>query len=522
MSRFIFLSWALGFADAFSAQTPRPNIVFIMTDDHARRAVSAYDTTLIRTPNIDRIGREGIVFRNACVTNSICGPSRAVLLTGKYSHVNGFRDNSSHFDGSQQTFPKILRANGYYTAMIGKWHLGSKPEGFDYWNVLIDQGQYYNPDLIEMGDTARNEGYATNLITDLAIETLEKRRPAGQPFCMFVHQKAPHRNWMPDTAHLGLFNDREVPAPPDLFDDYGGRTRAAREQDMRIDDMWLGYDLKLFLRDKKDETGTGGRKTSDRPQYLDADLRRMNEAQRSAWDAHYRPVSDAFYREKPTGNALSNWKYQRYIKDYLRCIASVDDNVGRLLKYLEDKNLLENTIIVYTSDQGFFLGEHGWYDKRFMYEPSLTIPLVMRFPPKIPAGTVSEALALNLDFAPTLLDLAGFRPPADMQGQSLVPLFQTGKTKSWRKAMYYHYYEYPHGWHFVKKHYGVRTKRYKLIHFYNDADEWEFYDLKRDAGEMRNLYGSPAYSRKVKKLKKELVRLQAKYGDRPEFSAPKP
>lgn len=498
---------------ALAAQTPRPNIVFIMTDDHARRAVSAYDTTLIHTPNIDRIGKEGIVFRNAFVTNSICGPSRAVMLTGKYSHINGFRDNRSRFDGSQQTFPKILRQNGYYTAMIGKWHLVSEPTGFDYWNVLIDQGHYYNPDMIEMGDTLRREGYATNIVTDIAIETLEKRRPPEKPFCIFVHQKAPHRNWMPDSAHFTLFDDRHLPMPASFFDNYEGRSRAAREQDMEIEDMWLSYDLKLFLKDPADETGTGGQKTGKWSETIEPHLKRMNEAQRKAWEAYYRPISDAFYREKPAGKALSNWKYQRYIKDYLRCIASVDDNVGRLLEYLETKGLLNNTIVVYTSDQGFFLGEHGWYDKRFMYEPSLSMPLLIRYPPKIPAGTKSEAIALNLDFAPTLLEAAGINPPADMQGKSMIPLFQNGKTKGWRKSMYYHYYEYPYGWHYVKKHYGVRTDRYKLIHFYNDTDEWELYDLKKDAGEMRNVYAQRKYKRVVKKLKREIVRLQLEFKD---------
>lgn len=502
-----------GAIGVLQAQSSRPNIVFIMTDDHARRAVSVYDSTLIQTPNIDRIGREGIVFRNAFVTNSICGPSRAVMLTGKYSHINGFRDNRSRFDGSQQTFPKILRAAGYYTAMIGKWHLVSEPTGFDYWNVLIDQGDYYNPNLIEMGDTLRHEGYSTNIITDLAIETLEKRRPAGQPFCIFVHQKAPHRNWMPDSTHFDLFNDRDIPMPPNFFDNYENRSRAAREQDMEIEDMWLSYDLKLFLKNPGDETGTGGKKTTDKPLRIEPDLNRMNQAQRKAWDNYYQPISDAFYREKPQGTALVKWKYQRYIKDYLRCIASVDDNVGRLLAYLEQKGLLDNTIIVYTSDQGFFLGEHGWYDKRFMYEPSLTMPLLMRFPPKIPAGVSSDALALNLDFAPTLLEVAGISPPADMQGRSLVPLFQGGKAKGWRKSMYYHYYEYPYGWHYVKKHYGVRTDRYKLINFYNDTDEWELYDLKRDAAEMHNVYGQAKYKRILKRLRKEIARLQAQFED---------
>ncbi|MCB9331657.1 MAG: sulfatase [Lewinellaceae bacterium] len=499
-------------AYALHAQTKRPNIVYIMTDDHARTAVSAYDTTLIRTPNIDRIGREGMVFRNACVTNAICGPSRAVLLTGKYSHINGFKDNRSSFDGAQQTFPKILRAEGYFTAMIGKWHLATEPTGFDYWNVLIGQGQYYNPVLIEMGDTLRHEGYATDIITDIAIDAIENRRSDDQPFCLFVHHKAPHRNWMPDAKHMDLYNDRDLPIPPTLFDNYAGRSRAASEQDMRIDDMWLSYDLKLNLRDPAEETGTGGKK-SWTTTGIEPDLQRMTAAQRQAWDAHYGPITEAYYRDKPEGRDLSIWKYQRYIKDYLGCIASVDDNVGRLLDYLEKTGELNNTIIVYTSDQGFFIGEHGWYDKRFMYEPSLTIPLLIRYPAEIPAGTVSDALALNLDFAPTFLDVAGIKPPADMQGASLLPLMRTGKAKGWRKSMYYHYYEYPYGWHNVKKHYGVRTQRYKLIHFYNDIDAWELYDLKHDADETHNVYGQRKYKRIVKKLKKELLRLQTQYRD---------
>lgn len=498
---------------ALSAQSKRPNIVFIMTDDHSKRAVSAYDNTLTQTPNIDRIGKEGITFHRAFVTNSICGPSRAVMLTGKYSHINGFRDNSDRFDGSQQTLPKILKANGYYTAMIGKWHLSSEPSGFDYWNVLIDQGEYYNPDMIEMGDTVRREGYATNLITDIALETLEKRRPKDQPFCMFVHQKAPHRNWMPDSTHFAMFNDRDLPMPATFFDDYQGRSRAASEQDMRVENMFLNYDLKLFLKNPKDETGTGGKQKTWGPEILAPHLKRMNEGQRKAWYDYYQPISDAFYRDKPQGQALAQWKYQRYIKDYLRCIASVDDNVGRLMAYLKAHDMLDNTIIVYTSDQGFFLGEHGWFDKRFMYEPSLSMPLLMRFPEKIPAGTTSNELVLNLDFAPTLLEVAGIKPPADMQGRTLVPLFKTGKTRGWRKSIYYHYYEYPHGWHFVKRHYGVRTNRYKLIHFYNDSDEWELYDLQRDPEEMHNLYGKPPYRRLEKRLKKEILRLQHQYRD---------
>lgn len=492
----------------------RPNILFIMSDDHANNAVSCYGSPLIQTPNIDRIAREGIRFDESFVTNSICAPSRAVMLTGKYSHLNGLRDNRDAFDGSQVTFPKLLQQAGYFTAMIGKWHLKTHPTGFDYWNVLIDQGQYYNPWLIENGDTSVVEGYVTDIITDLAIQTLEKKDP-NQPFCMLVHHKAPHRNWQPNAKHLALFENEDLPLPASFYDDYAGRSDAARQQDMRIDNMFLSYDLKLLPGDFPNETGTGGQGAPwpSAENWLLNDLKRMTPEQRAAWDAHYDKVREDFRRNPPQGAALSEWKYQRYLKDYLRCIASVDENIGRLLNYLDANGLTDNTLVVYTSDQGFYLGEHGWYDKRFMYEPSLRMPLVMRLPGVIPPGTTSRQMALNLDFAPTFLDLAGLNTPPAMQGQSLRPLMEAKHAKNWRKEMYYHYYEYPHGAHLVKKHYGIRNERYKLIHFYDDIDAWEFYDLYTDPDEMNNRIDDPASQARIRKMKTALEKLRAQYQD---------
>lgn len=492
-----------------TAVQKRPNILFIMTDDHAKKAMSIYDSSLIKTPNLDRIGNEGIVFNRSYVTNSICGPSRAVFLTGKYSHINGFVDNASTFDGSQMTYPKILQKHGYYTSVIGKWHLKSVPQGFDYWNVLIGQGQYYNPDLINMGDTMRHTGYASTIITDLAIEALENRIPKDQPFCLMVQQKAPHRNWMPDTTHLA--GEQVYPIPDNFYDKYENRIAAA-EQDQSIDRMFISQDLKLDTA-RVVETGSGGApEKSDVVAEWKANLDRMNEQQLKAWNSYYMPLSDSFFSAGLTGKELTEWKYQRYMNDYLKCMQSVDDNVGRLLDYLEEKGLLDNTLIVYTSDQGFYLGEHGWYDKRFMYEESFGMPLVMRYPKVIKPGTVNNDLVLNLDFAPTILDLLGIETNEPFQGKSLVPLMAGEKVKKWREGIYYHYYEYPHGWHSVKRHYGVRTERYKLIHFYNDIDTWELFDLKNDPAEMHNIYDD-ADPKLVAGLKVLLDKLQEEYGD---------
>lgn len=490
----------------------RPNILFILSDDHAKNAVSRYGSRINETPHIDRIGAEGITFTRAFVTNSICGPSRAVFITGKYSHLNGMRDNRDRFDGSQQTLPKLMHDAGYFTAVVGKWHLVTTPTGFDYWNILIDQGEYYNPDLIEMGDTLRHVGYATSLISDIAIETLDKRA-GDKPFFMMVNEKAPHRNWMPDTSHLHRDGDSDLVMPGNFFDDYAGRSRAASEQDMEVRNMYLSYDMKLNLPDDEPETGTGGSARFDAKKGWKNTYDRLNEAQREAWDNYYKPIADAFYASRPAGQQLAEWKYQRYIGDYVRTIASVDENVGRLLDYLGKKGMLDNTLVIYSSDQGFFLGEHGWYDKRFMYEESIGIPLLMRFPPAIKRGVFNDELVLNLDVPSTILAIAGLPIPPDMQGRSLVPLFQGNAQTGWRSSIYYHYYEYPHGWHKVKRHYGIRTGRYKLIHFYNDIDDWEMYDLANDPDEMKNLYHEKGHEALALSLSSTLDSLIVAYGD---------
>lgn len=487
----------------------RPNILYIMTDDHGFQAIGCYGSRINRTPNIDRIGREGVRFTQSFCTNSICAPSRAVLLTGKYSHINGVIDNRGEFDGSQQTFPKLLRNAGYETAFFGKWHLKSTPTGFDYWDILPGQGHYYNPEFITMGERGKRTGYVTDIITDDCLDWL-KHRQSSRPFCVLLHHKAPHRNWMPGPKHLSLYEDEEIPIPDTFFDDYGSRCDAARQQEMRIaDHTYMAYDLKLTPRGD-DAQDTEKEKTDRR--YWNSIYGRLNEEQRRAWDAAYGPRNEAFRKARLKGRELQEWKYQRYIKDYLRCIASVDDNIGRVLDYLDESGLAENTLVVYTSDQGFYLGEHGWFDKRFMYEESLRIPLIVRYPREIRADVNERDMVLNLDFAPTFLDYAGLDIPVDMQGRSIRNILR-GKTPSdWRQAMYYHYFEYP-AVHAVKRHYGIRTHRYKLIHFYYDIDEWELYDLQEDPEELNNLYDDAAYATIVKELRAELERFRKRFGD---------
>jgi len=482
-----------------------------MSDDHAERAISAYGSKLINTPNIDRIAREGIRFNNSFVTNSICAPSRAVLLTGKYSHINGVLDNGQVFDGSQETFPIILQRVGYETIMIGKWHLKSEPTGFDHWKILKGQGTYYNPLIIDDSGESTITGYVTDIITDLAIETLENR-DKKKPFAMLLHHKAPHRNWMPDLKHLGALKGRKFPLPETFYDDYSTRSDAAKESDMRIDNMFLTWDMKLNPEDIRQETGSGG---SGEVSGVIRDSYRewMNDDQRKVWETYYDQISADFRKENLSGKALLEWKFQRYMEDYLGVILSVDESVGRILDYLDQEGLTKNTIVIYTSDQGFYLGEHGWFDKRFMYEESLSMPLLMRYPKEIETGQISDDIVLNLDFAPTFLDYAGVEMPEGMQGHSLRPLARGQRPGHWRKSMYYHYYEYPNGWHFVKRHYGIRTQRYKLIHFYNDIDAWEFYDLWKDPSEINNLYNDPGYKSIVLETKKELITLRKQMGD---------
>lgn len=499
-------------AEQTAEQAPsQPNILFIMTDDHARQAISSYGSQLIETPHIDRIVKEGVRFTNSFVTNSICAPSRAVLLTGKYSHFNGLRDNRDEFDGGQQTFPKLLQQAGYSTAVVGKWHLKTHPTGFDYWDVLVGQGNYYNPTMVRMGDTLGHTGYTTEIITDIALDVLEKR-DTTKPFCLLYHHKAPHRNWMPNLKDLPTVLKKEYPLPATLFDTYEGR-QAAKEQDMRIEDMFMSSDMKLLPEDYGEETGTGGGGAANfrAPGNWERLREQLTEEQRKIWDENYDPIRKAFRENPPTGKDLIIWKYQRYMQDYLGSVASVDENIGRVLAYLDENGLAENTIVVYTSDQGFYLGEHGWYDKRFMYEESFSMPLAIRYPAAVKGEQVNDELVMNLDFAPTFLDYAGVEKPQDMQGESLRPILEGVAGTDWRKSVYYHYYEYPHGWHSVKRHEGVRDARYKLIHFYHDIDNWELYDLATDSLEVNNLADDPAHAATRTRLEKELDRLRGYY-----------
>lgn len=480
------------------------NILYIMCDDHSFQTISAYDKRFIETPNIDRISKEGVRFTNSFVANSLSGPSRACLLTGKHSHKNGFTDNSKTFDGGQQTFPKLLQQAGYQTAVVGKWHLTSEPTGFDYWNILIGQGHYYNPEFIDNGVETQIEGYATNITTDLALDWLDQKRDKDKPFCLLLHHKAPHRTWMPDTCDLDLYNDVVFPIPETFYDTYEGRIAASQQEMSIIEDMDLVYDLKLA--DKENEIHSQpGLERSGRSMY-----KRMNPEQQAVWDKHYDPIIRDFKENKLTGKALAEWKYQQYMHDYLRVIHSIDRNVGYVLDYLEKNDLLDNTIIVYTSDQGFYMGEHGWFDKRFMYEESFRTPMLVRFPGGV-RGDIPE-MVQNIDHAATFLELAGAAIPEDIQGDSYLPLLKGEKPKDWRTSLYYHYYEYP-AEHAVKRHYGVRTDRYKLIHFYNDIDEWELYDLETDPIEMHNIYNVPDNENIIKQLKEELHKLQTQYDD---------
>ncbi len=476
----------------------RPNIVIIVSDDHAYQAISAYSKGLMQTPNIDRIAKEGARFDKAYVTNSICGPSRAVILTGRYSHKNGFKDNeSSVFDGSQDSFIKQLRNNGYQTAWIGKWHLQSNPQGFDYWQVLPDQGDYYNPDFDMMdGTRKRMEGYVTNVISDVSEQWLNNR-DQSKPFCLVIGHKATHRIWLPDTADLGMYDNVKFPIPENFYDAYANR-KAAAVQDMSIEKtMLMGYDLKMFSsQEEKEKSGN---------------FKRMNPAQRAKVDAYYAGVQTAFEAQNLKGKALTEWKYQRYMRDYLSTAASLDRNIGRTLQYLDEKGLNKNTIVIYLSDQGFYMGEHGWFDKRFMYEESFRTPMVMRYPGKIKPGTIAKQMVMNVDIAPTLLEAAGVPVPKEMQGMSMLRGL-TNSTTPGRDVMYYHYYE--NGEHSVSPHFGVRTQRYKLIRFYKRVEGWELYDLEKDPKEMLNIYGKKGYeaitAQLYKALQKEISRLQDK------------
>jgi len=492
-------------------RSERPNIVFIMSDDHAYQAISAYSDKLIQTPNIDRIAKEGMLFTNASVTNSICAPSRAVILTGKHSHLNGKIDNRMPFDTTNVTFPQLLQKAGYQTAMFGKLHFGNSPKGFDEFKILPGQGSYYNPDFItSKGDTTIT-GYVTDIITDLTLDWMEKRRDTAKPFLLMYLHKAPHRSWMPAERHYKTFTKNTYPLPETLFDDYETRGEAAETAEMRIfDHMDLRYDLKLS------DSIHDALKINEKRQNP---ANRLTPEQRKAWDAVYDPISEDFASlyKNMNDSTLTVWKYQRYMQDYLGSIAAVDENVGRLLDYLDSEGLNENTILVYTSDQGFYLGEHGWFDKRFMYNESFKTPLLIKWPNVITAGTTEEEMVQNLDFAQTFLEVAGVAAPKDMQGESLVSLLKGEKEKWDRDAVYYHYYEYP-GAHAVKRHYGIATQEYKLMHFYYDVDEWELYDSKNDPYETNNVYDDPEYADTVTDLKKRLEELKIKYKDSEELN----
>ncbi|QBG46361.1 DUF4976 domain-containing protein [Verrucomicrobia bacterium S94] len=468
----------------------RPNIVWIFSDDHSYQTIGAYGgrlASLNPSPNIDRIAEQGIRFDRAYVGNSICAPSRATLLTGKHSHMNGKYVNwkTNPFDHDQQQFQKILQKHGYQTVMIGKIHLNGKMQGFDYWEVLPGQGKYYSPDFITENGTTRYPGrYVTDVITERALNWLENGRDRDKPFMLMVHHKAPHRNWEPVDRHMSKYADIEIPEPENLFDEYISRGAAANGQDMSIDQtMTLDNDLKA-----------DGEKYAGNSRY----------AARQKW----------FAEHHPEGRELVQWKYQTYMKDYMRCTWAVDESVGRILQALKEQGLSENTIIFYSSDQGFYMGEHGWFDKRFMYEESFRTPLLAMWPGKIRPGSVNSDLVQNIDFAETFLDLAGAPVPDDMQGRSLVPLLKGETPDDWRESLYYHYYEYP-GAHSVRRHEGVFDGRWKLIRFYGkdvpDAEEWELYDLQNDPAEMMNVYSNPENSVQIKRLKNELNVLKKRY-----------
>ena len=468
----------------------QPNIVFIMSDDHASHAMSCYGSRINQTPQLDRIAQGGMRFDNCFCTNAICGPSRAAMLTGTYNHVNGVTTLRESIDNTLEMFPQLLQAQGYQTALFGKWHLGQGaahcPTGFDDWAVLPGQGRYHYPDFIfkgpDGGERRTLPGYVTDVITDLSLDWLEQR-DRDRPFCLLCHHKAPHRSWEPDEKHAHLYLNEHIPEPDTLYDDYADRASAAKNAIMRVGRDMRFNDVKCQIP---------------------------------------KPLPEA---------ELRRWAYQRYIKDYLRVVASIDDNVGRMLDYLDSEELTENTVVIYTSDQGFFLGDHGWFDKRFMYEQSLRMPMLLRYPAEVPAGSANQDMVLNVDIAPLLLDLADAPIPEHMQGRSFRPIWNGQRPSDWRESMYYHYWMYDDKGHPVYAHYGVRTQRYKLVYYYARVDEsggldptyepeWELFDLETDPQELCSVYAAPAYADTVDRLKRELTRLQAEVGDAPGDPSP--
>ncbi len=500
------------------ARNERLNIVFIMADDHAYQAISAYDDRLIETPNIDRLAREGMLFTNACVTNSICAPSRATILTGKHAHLHGKIDNDMVFDTTNITFPQLFQQAGYQTAMYGKLHFGNNPKGVDDFTILPGQGWYINPDFVTPTGDTLIEGHVTEVITDLTLDWLANKRDQDTPFLLMYLHKAPHRPWWPTPEKFSEFTKRSFPEPETLFDDYSNRGTAAKTAEMNLlDHMMYNHDSKIYP-EIIEEMGGVKPKVEEYKNGFYQPYDRATDAQK----AQYKPTLDAinnFFRENWSSMAEAEkmrWKYQRYMQDYLACVAELDEQVGRVLNYLDANGLTEHTMVVYTSDQGFYLGEHGWFDKRFIYDESFKTPLLVRWPGVVAPSSRSTEMVQNLDFAPTLLESAGIAIPQDMQGESLLPLLQ-GDAQSWdREAVYYHYYEYP-SVHMVKRHYGIVTQDYKLAHFYYDVDEWELYDRKNDPLELNNVYDDPAYADVVKRLKGELADLRTHYGDSEEL-----
>jgi arylsulfatase A-like enzyme len=488
----------------------KPNIVFIFTDDHACQSIGTYGSKINKTPNLDRIANEGAVFLNSFCANSICGPSRACVLTGKHSHKNGFYTNygGTKFKSTQFTFPKLLQKSGYQTALFGKWHLNSTPTGFDSWEILPGQGSYYNPTFETATGRKKYEGYCTTVTTDMSLNWLEKR-DKKKPFLLMCQHKAPHRTWAPDLKHLNKYADVDIPEPATLFDSYKDRSPTLSKNAMSIDKhFYYAYDLKVH----QDVPFSSKREKK----LKDYEYKRMNPAQKKVWDAFYKKRNSDFIKSAPKGKDLVRWKYQRYVKNYIRCIDSVDENVGRILDYLDKNDLSKNTIVVYSSDQGFYLGEHGWYDKRWMFEESLKMPFIIRWPGNIKPGTRYDQLIQNIDYAPTFLEAAGIAVPenAEIQGESMVPLFKNPQAKG-RDAIYYHYYEHG-GEHQVPRHEGVRDGRYKLINFYSN-DGFNLFDLEKDPNEMTDLSKKPEYKQVIGVMKEKLANLRKQY-DLPDLS----
>ncbi|SJN47556.1 sulfatase [Sphingobacterium sp. JB170] len=488
LKKYIILYLALLSVNYSLLAQKRPNVVIIVSDDHAYQTIGAYGSKYAKTPNIDRIANEGALFSHAYVNNSICGPSRATLLTGKYSHKNGFRDNeTSEFDFSQDSFVKQLQSAGYNTAWVGKIHLGEKLQGFNYFDVLVGQGTYFNPVFSRKEGRELTEGYVSSIITDKALGWLDQQE-STEPFCLVLGHKATHRTWMPDPQDFGKFDSVDFEIPATFYDDYASRD-AAKQQEMSIDkDMLMGYDLKMF--------------PTLEAMMADGNFKRMNPEQRDKYIAYYRPIYQELESKKLTGKALAEWKFKRYMIDYLNTAESMDRNIGRVLDYLEEKNLTDNTIVIYLSDQGFYMGEHGWFDKRWMYEESFRTPFLMKYPGKIKPHSTLSAKVVNADIAPTLLELASVKVPVDMQGKSFVHVLNKPNSEH-RKNLFYHYFE--NGEHAVSPHFGVADDRYKLIRYYKRVENWELFDMKQDPREMHNVYSDPSYKNIVKKMKKKLL-----------------